>query len=220
MMNKRGEKPLDLAAQYGRLQVVQMLVRAHPELLNPYKKHYDRKRTIFQHTPLHLASRNGHKHVVEVLLTAGVDVNLVTESGSALHEASLTAKESVVKTLLNFGADLDVRDSSGATVLKLLKQFPEHVTRGIVSVIKSEFAFCRINIRIPSNNRNLLGVKLSVLYLNVFPFSLDYQNSTLHGEQEDILKVSRNVPSRESYYDEQSYHSRGMRESHAWSSYR
>lgn len=139
MMNNRGEKPLDLAAQYGRLQVVQMLIRAHPELLNPYRKHYDKKRTIFTHTPLHLASRNGHKHVVEVLLTAGVDVNLVTESGSALHEASLTAKESVVKILLDFGADLSVTDSDGSTVLELLDKFPKHVTRGIKSVIYSKY---------------------------------------------------------------------------------
>lgn len=72
MENIRGEKPLDLAAQYGRLQVVQMLVRAHPELLLPYKKPGSH---IFSHTPLHLASRNGHKHVVEVLLAAGVYVS-------------------------------------------------------------------------------------------------------------------------------------------------
>lgn len=56
MVNSRGEKPLDLAAQYGRLQVVQMLVRAHPELIHPYKKYYnDKKRAIHTHTPLHLA---------------------------------------------------------------------------------------------------------------------------------------------------------------------
>lgn len=138
MMNNRGEKPLDLAAQYGRLQVVQMLVRAHPELIHPYKKHYDKKRVIFTHTPLHLASRNGHKHVVEVLLAAGIDVNIVTPSGTALHEAALCGKDSVVKTLLEFGTDLGVTDSEGRTALDLLKQFPPHVTRGIVSVINSE----------------------------------------------------------------------------------
>ncbi|XP_031629781.1 ankyrin repeat and sterile alpha motif domain-containing protein 1B-like isoform X2 [Contarinia nasturtii] len=185
MMNCRGEKPLDLAAQYGRLQVVQMLVRAHPELIHPYKKHYDKKRSIYTHTPLHLASRNGHKHVVEVLLAAGVDVNILTGAGTALHESALHGKDSVVKTLLEFGADLDVTDSEGRTALDLLKQFPPHVTRGIVAVI--------------NNYQNSLALSSS--------------------EQEDILKVSRNIPSRESYYDDQSYHSRGTRESHAWSSY-
>lgn len=145
MVNSRGEKPLDLAAQYGRLQVVQMLVRAHPELIHPYKKHYDKKRGIHTHTPLHLASRNGHKHVVEVLLAAGVDVNILTTAGTALHEAALCGKDSVVKILLEFGADLGVTDSEGRTALDLLKQFPPHVTRGIVSVINSKFCVFELN---------------------------------------------------------------------------
>lgn len=146
MVNNRGEKPLDLAAQYGRLQVVQMLVRAHPELIHPYKKHYEKKRSIFTHTPLHLASRNGHKHVVEVLLAAGIDVNIVTPSGTSLHEAALCGKDSVVKVLLEFGCDLGVTDSEGRTALDLLKQFPPHVTRGIVSVINSEYN-CKTFVR-------------------------------------------------------------------------
>lgn len=138
-----------------------MFYRAHPELLLPYKKpgtHILNK----NFSPLHLASRNGHKHVVEVLLAAGVDVridlkfsfnakrfqnenslskitqvNLVTQCGTALHEAALCGKDSVVKILLEFGADLSVTDSEGRTALDLLKEFPPHVTRGIVSVINS-----------------------------------------------------------------------------------
>lgn len=146
MVNHQGEKPLDLACQFGRLQVVQMLIRAHPELLLPYKKSYDDdsgsdygSQKILSHSPLHLASRNGHRQVVEVLLSAGIDVNLLTTNGTALHEAALCGKDSVVKALLEFGCDLDVRDSEGRTALDLLKQFPPHVTKGIVSVIKSEF---------------------------------------------------------------------------------
>lgn len=76
MENTRGELPLDLAAQYGRLQAVQILVRANPELLLPYKKpgtHIFNK----NFSPLHLASRNGHIGVVEVLLAAGVDVSII-----------------------------------------------------------------------------------------------------------------------------------------------
>lgn len=142
VMDDRGEKPLDLAAQYGHLQVVQMLVRAHPELLLPYKKHSNkcpeleyRPKTL-KHSPLHSASRNGHKHVVEVLLTAGIDVNLVTSTGTALHEAALCGKDSVVRILLEFGADLNVTDPEGRTALDLLKQFPPNVTKGIISVIR------------------------------------------------------------------------------------
>lgn len=143
MVNCRGEKPLDLAAQYGRLQVVQMLIRAHPESLRRYKINLNQSndteydRSLLTHSPLHLASRNGHKNVVEVLLAAGVDVNLLTIAGTALHEAALCGKDAVVKGLLDFGANINVTDSEGRTALDLLNQFPPHVTKGIVSVINS-----------------------------------------------------------------------------------
>lgn len=110
-----------------------MLIRAHPELLMPFKFE-----CTVPHSPLHLASRNGHKNVVDVLLAAGVNVNLLTGSGTALHEAALCGKDTVVRTLLDNGADLDATDNEGRTALDLLEQFPPHVTRGIVSVINSK----------------------------------------------------------------------------------
>ena len=68
--NVRDETPLDLAAQYGRFDTVQLLMSKHPYLLDPYKKEvpeegeeelFPRKSTrVFMHTPLHSASRNGH----------------------------------------------------------------------------------------------------------------------------------------------------------------
>lgn len=66
MRNNKFETPLDLAALYGRLEVVKLLLTAHPNLLSCNTK---------KHTPLHLASRNGHLAVVEVLLGAGMDIN-------------------------------------------------------------------------------------------------------------------------------------------------
>lgn len=66
MRNNKFETPLDLAALYGRLEVVKLLLSAHPNLLSCNTK---------KHTPLHLASRNGHLSVVEVLLDAGMDIN-------------------------------------------------------------------------------------------------------------------------------------------------
>ncbi|XP_037955613.1 ankyrin repeat and sterile alpha motif domain-containing protein 1B-like [Teleopsis dalmanni] len=171
MSNTRGETPLDLAAQYGRLLAVQMLIRAHPELIAIYSnsaienQHRSRHssplqhsgslstsspsspsvisapstptRHIFPHTCLHLASRNGHKNIVEVLLAAGVSVNLLTPSGTALHEAALCGKESVVRTLLKAGVDLNATDAEGRTALDILKEFPPHVTKHIIAVINN-----------------------------------------------------------------------------------
>ncbi|CAD1478766.1 unnamed protein product, partial [Heterotrigona itama] len=56
--NSRGESALDLAAQYGRLETVQLLVSTYPELIVPLRN--SSSSVIFPHTPLHLASRNGH----------------------------------------------------------------------------------------------------------------------------------------------------------------
>jgi ankyrin repeat protein len=58
--NMQDETPLDLAARYGRLETVDLLLRSHPELLLPYTKENAKKRA-FGITPLHAASRNGHK---------------------------------------------------------------------------------------------------------------------------------------------------------------
>ncbi|EDW43328.1 ankyrin repeat and SAM domain-containing protein 1A [Drosophila sechellia] len=149
MRNSRGETPLDLAAQYGRLQAVQMLIRAHPELIAHLGNEALERgtpspsspaspsRAIFPHTCLHLASRNGHKSVVEVLLSAGVSVNLLTPSGTALHEAALCGKENVVRTLLKAGINLNATDNEGRTALDILREFPPHVTKHIVAVINN-----------------------------------------------------------------------------------
>lgn len=133
IVNVRDETPLDLAAQYGRLKVVQILIRAHNELLLPLKA----TSTPLYHTALHLASRNGHCDVVELLLAAGCNVNILTPNGSALHESAMCGKEKVVKTLLKEGIDLDLTDRDGRTVFDLLDEFPAHVVHRIRSVINN-----------------------------------------------------------------------------------
>lgn len=75
MRNNKFETPLDLAALYGRLEVVKLLLSAHPNLLSCSTR---------KHTPLHLAARNGHKAVVQVLLDAGMDSNYQVASQACL----------------------------------------------------------------------------------------------------------------------------------------
>ncbi|KAI5733120.1 hypothetical protein M8J76_007894 [Diaphorina citri] len=57
--NSRHETALDLAAQYGRLETVDTLVRTHPGLIQAYNARA--QSTLFPASPLHLASRNGHR---------------------------------------------------------------------------------------------------------------------------------------------------------------
>ncbi|XP_037099115.1 ankyrin repeat and sterile alpha motif domain-containing protein 1B isoform X3 [Syngnathus acus] len=127
MRNSRQETPLDLAALYGRLQVVCMLVSAHPNLMVVRGRH---------HTPLHLAARNGHRSTAQTLLEAGMDVNCVTENGSALHEAALFGKTDVVRLLLDSGIDTNLRDSQGRTALDILKEHPAVKSQQITALIQ------------------------------------------------------------------------------------
>ncbi|KRF78710.1 ankyrin repeat and SAM domain-containing protein 1A isoform X1 [Drosophila virilis] len=150
--NNSFQTALDLAAQFGRLQAVQTLLRVDPDLIAPYRRYVEDDnlsellgysnqysatptKHIFTHTCLHLASRNGHKKVVETLLAAGVDVNILTHAGSALHEAALCGKKSVVVTLLKAGIDVHATDGNGRTALEILADYPPHVTYEIVAVI-------------------------------------------------------------------------------------
>ncbi|XP_076152796.1 ankyrin repeat and sterile alpha motif domain-containing protein 1B isoform X2 [Alosa pseudoharengus] len=129
MRNRRGETPLDLAALYGRLPVVCMLVNAHPALM--HSSSHTR-----QHTPLHLAARNGHHAVASVLIETGMDVNVQTEKGSALHEAALYGKIDVVRLLLDSGIDLNIRDCQGRTALDILREHPTQKSHQIAGLIQ------------------------------------------------------------------------------------
>lgn len=46
-----------------RFETVQLLLKSHPELLACYTNVSTTKQQMFTHTPLHLASRNGHRCV-------------------------------------------------------------------------------------------------------------------------------------------------------------
>ncbi|KAM4523761.1 ankyrin repeat and sterile alpha motif domain-containing protein 1B isoform 6-T6 [Fundulus diaphanus] len=127
MRNNRQESPLDLAALYGRLQVVRMLVSTHPNLMTSHTR---------LHTPLHLAARNGHHSTVQTLLEAGMDVNCVTENGSALHEAALFGKMDVVRLLLDSGIDTSLRDSQGRTALEILRDHLAPKSQQITALIQ------------------------------------------------------------------------------------
>uniref|UniRef100_A0A674MGT9 Ankyrin repeat and sterile alpha motif domain containing 1B n=1 Tax=Takifugu rubripes TaxID=31033 RepID=A0A674MGT9_TAKRU len=129
MRNSRQETPLDLAALYGRLEVVCMLINTHPNLMTCHCR---------RHTPLHLAARNGHHSTVQTLLEAGMDVNCVTDNGSALHEAALFGKMDVVRLLLDSGIKTNLRNSQGRTALEILREHPAPKSQQITSLIQGD----------------------------------------------------------------------------------
>uniref|UniRef100_A0A8C2TBW0 Oxysterol-binding protein-related protein 1 n=1 Tax=Coturnix japonica TaxID=93934 RepID=A0A8C2TBW0_COTJA len=67
-------------------------------------------------TPLHLACYFGHAVVVEDLLKAGADVNVLNDMGDTpLHRAAFTGRKEVVMLLLQYNADTSIVNGSGET---------------------------------------------------------------------------------------------------------
>ncbi|KAM6278363.1 oxysterol-binding protein-related protein 1 isoform 1-T4 [Spheniscus humboldti] len=67
-------------------------------------------------TPLHLACYFGHTVVVEDLLKAGADVNVLNDMGDTpLHRAAFTGRKAVVMLLLQCNADTSIVNGSGET---------------------------------------------------------------------------------------------------------
>ncbi|XP_011408170.2 PREDICTED: ankyrin repeat domain-containing protein 50-like, partial [Amphimedon queenslandica] len=72
----------------------------------------------FEGTSLHVAVRGGYHDVVQILLSAGADVNLIdTDGDTALIEAAREGNCDVVELLLKKGADPSHSNNYGETAL-------------------------------------------------------------------------------------------------------
>lgn len=103
----RGEPtPLHVAAQYGRLDIVKLLIESGAKV---------KARDQDGYIPLHLAARSGNADVVKVLIEGGSDANSKGKWGSTpLHLAAEYKHLNVVKLLIEeCGADINQVDSKG-----------------------------------------------------------------------------------------------------------
>ena len=76
---------------------------------------------------LFLAAQNGHHKVVEILVAAEVDLNLVRGDGAtALLVAAQCGHHEVVKILVKAGADLNLTLKDGATAFFLAAKYGHH----------------------------------------------------------------------------------------------
>ncbi|XP_074196316.1 oxysterol-binding protein-related protein 1 isoform X2 [Rhinolophus sinicus] len=67
-------------------------------------------------TPLHLACYFGHRQVVQDLLKAGAEVNILNDMGDTpLHRAAFTGRKELVMLLVEYNADTTVVNGSGQT---------------------------------------------------------------------------------------------------------
>jgi len=73
--NRKSESALDLACQYGRLDTVQLLLAGLRPSWSATGQWADSVHSTRDKSPLHLAARSGHRHVIQALLEAGFNIN-------------------------------------------------------------------------------------------------------------------------------------------------
>lgn len=110
-----GFTPLHLAAFFGRVETVDVLLR-HEAPVETYAE-----ASFAPVTPLGSAAAAGMIDVARILLDAGADVNARGRDGgfTALHAAAQGGNVALAELLLERGADRDVSTDDGTTPLDL-----------------------------------------------------------------------------------------------------
>lgn len=122
--NNDGATPLLIAADRGMADVVAKLVAKGADV---------EARSDVGFTALMVASRNGHKDVVEILLgaRARTDPRIFATGQNALWVASLFNRTDVVDALIDGGSNVNVQDNAGATPLFIASQ------EGHIEIVKT-----------------------------------------------------------------------------------
>ena len=72
-------------------------------------------------TPLHYASRYGHRGITQLLLEQKADINMKDSSGTTpLHESARNGHIAIMNILLNAGASVNAQDGRGNTALHIV----------------------------------------------------------------------------------------------------
>jgi hypothetical protein len=100
----------------GQVEIVRDGLRRHPDWANA--------ELFLGIRPVYRASVLGRDEVLEALLTAGADVNAITDQGThSLHAAAQHGYSTIMDKLLQAGADVDVANREGQTPLFFAVRF-------------------------------------------------------------------------------------------------
>ncbi|KAB0401480.1 hypothetical protein E2I00_009265, partial [Balaenoptera physalus] len=125
MVDNSGKTPLDLACEFGRVGVVQLLLSSNMNW-SPAWGCWGRGLSV-------QGPACSSYLPVRLLLQAGIDINRQTKSGTALHEAALCGKTEVVRLLLDNGINAHVRNTYSQTALDIvLEQHPDGRWKGCI----------------------------------------------------------------------------------------
>lgn len=106
------------AAEKGKLDVINQLVKDHPDLVNAHDRD--------GYTPLHRACYSNQPEVVTFLLRHGADVNARTcDNWTPLHSACKWNNFKCAAILLDYGSEVNPLTNGGQTPLHLASSHPE-----------------------------------------------------------------------------------------------
>ena len=76
---------------------------------------------------MHIAASYGYTDIIELLLSNGIDVDLISpfNGRSALHCASMNDQIEAAKILIRNGANIELPDYSGVTPLTIFRKGPK-----------------------------------------------------------------------------------------------
>ncbi len=108
-----GFQPLGLAAFFGHIEVVRLLL-AHGAPVNSASQN------AMHVQPLHSAVAGGHLEITRQLLSQGADVNACQAGGyTPLHAAAQSGQLEMLRLLLEHGADVRSKSFEGKSALDL-----------------------------------------------------------------------------------------------------
>lgn len=114
--NERGRPGLNVASQYGHVDIARLLLKNWTDI--------DAKDTLYGYTALHAAAQYGHLELMRLLVEKGANVakkadGNINRGWTALHFAAWHGPEAAVRLLLEKGADVNAKESGGWTALHL-----------------------------------------------------------------------------------------------------
>jgi ankyrin repeat protein len=107
-----GYSALDLAAEAGNLQIINLLLEAGADV--DYSQ---------ESSPLHMAVKSGHVDVVKHLIEAGANLEIEADDGiTPLMEAVERGELEIIRLLVEAGADFQATDRYGKSVFQQAAQ--------------------------------------------------------------------------------------------------
>jgi len=111
-VNKTTQSALHLAAKWGRLQAVKLILE------NPKGKKVINAKSTDGKTAVAYAAEAGHATILALLCAQGANVSIADVLGNtALHWAARSGEPELVQTILSSGADVEARTTQGLTAI-------------------------------------------------------------------------------------------------------